>query len=395
MIEELLRPEVQTFLQQYEGTDPGDLILKFPSVAGVPIATLADQLKSRSKAKEKIPQWYATRNIIFPWPGLLEQASSQTTAQYKARWFSGQKMADLTGGTGVDTYYMAQNFHSADYVEPNRELVTLAQHNFKTLGLSAVNFYHTKAEAYLQDHGEEIDLLYLDPSRRKEGQKVFFLDQCKPDIKMLASSLVQKAKTVLVKVSPMIDPGYAIRHLKRVHQVHVVSVNNDCKEVLLVLKNMPCDDPEIVAVNSLKTGLDQEFRFCYSDEKSQEVAYHTPKNYLYEPNSAILKSGAFKSIAGRYSLAKLHPHSHLYTSGALIEGFPGRSFEILGLCKYDKKAILAVLPQGKANIATRNFPVSVEDIRKKTGIKPGGEHFIFATTDVDNHKILIISRKLL
>ena len=198
----------------------------------------------------------------------------------------------------------------------------------------------------------------------------------------------------MVKVSPLIDLEYAIRQLKLVHRIHIVSVNNDCKEVLLVLRDTLCDDPEIVAVNLAKTGHEGEFRFRRSDERIAEVKYRVPGHFLYEPHSAILKSGPFKYIGTRYALAKLHPQSHLYTSDTLTRDFPGRFFEIVAICKYEKKTIQALLPERKANITTRNFPVSVEEIRKRTGIQPGGEHYIFATTDVNNKKILILTRKL-
>ncbi|MDF9796192.1 hypothetical protein OKW21_001455 [Catalinimonas alkaloidigena] len=393
-ISTLLKAEVQAFIRAHEKDDPAQLVLaghKFPEI---PIKEVAAQIQARQKAKQKFPEWYETSGIVFPPSLSVEQASSEITARYKATLVSGSHLLDLTGGMGIDTYYLSQSFQKTDYVEQQSALFELVRHNFKVLANTSIRPHHANAEDFLAQLNHTVDCIYLDPARRDDQKrKVFRLEDCTPNVIELQSRLLEESKQVLIKTAPLLDIQAALRSLKHVKKIIVIAVNQDCKEVLYLLDKRHDDEPELETVYFFGDAL-QTFSFSKSQEEAAKVYYAEPLNYIYEPNTAILKAGAFKVIAEAFQLKKLHPNSQLYTSTILNADFPGRIFQMKTICKYNKKALKAVLPSLKANLSTRNFPESVAQIRKKTGLKEGGNTYVFATTDIQNNHILIITEKV-
>ncbi|MEK6480198.1 class I SAM-dependent methyltransferase [Catalinimonas sp. 4WD22] len=393
-ISTLLKAEVQAFIKAHEKDDPSQLVLSGHKYPEIPIKEVAAQIQARQKAKQKFPEWYEAQEIIFPPSLSIEQASSETTARYKATLVSGNHLLDLTGGMGIDTYYLSKSFEKTDYVEQQSALFDLARHNFKVLGSLQIRTHHTKAEDFLAQHNHPVDCIYLDPARRDDQmRKVFLLEDCIPNVVELKTSLLEKSSQVLIKTAPLLDIQAALQSLEYVKKVIVIAVNQECKEVLYLLDKRYNDEPTLETVHFLGDAL-QNFSFSKSQEEEAKVNYAEPLNYIYEPNAAILKAGAFKAIAEAFQLIKLHPNSHLYTSDVLKADFPGRIFQLKCLSKYNKKALKALLPSLKANLTTRNFPDSVVQIRKKTGLKEGGNTYIFATTDSQNNHILIITEKV-
>ena len=392
MIETILSDHVQDFIRKHEHDDPAQILLRSHDFSSELIKEIAVQIHGRQKAKKKLPLFYKTRGIVFPPSISLEQCSSEVTAEYKAGLIQKEStLADLTGGFGVDSYFFSQEAKSVGYFEIQPELAKLAQHNFQQLGADNIQCFAATGDEILQ--GTNIyNYVYLDPARRSADKRVFRLEDCQPDILSLQSSLLERAETLILKASPLLDISSAIKQLKWVQEVHVIAVQNDCKELLFFLKNAEAANVDVHAINFQSDGSTQEFGFGWNDQR-KSISLANPTKYLYEPNAAILKSGGYDTLAVELRLSKLHPNSHLYTSEKLITDFPGRSFEIKAISKFSKKEIKQSLKGDKANITVRNFPASVAEIRKKLGLKEGGDNYLFATTDLENRKIVLICHK--
>ncbi|PVY43955.1 THUMP-like domain-containing protein [Pontibacter virosus] len=388
-------PEEKDFIQLHQHRNPAELMLQASRYPHLPVAELVKQIQARQKAADKLPTWVAHPDVVFPTSLSVEQTSSEATAAYKASVVEGKLLIDLTGGFGVDSFFFAKRFEEVVHVEQNSELSEIAAYNFKLLGAGNIDAVNTTAEDFLQNFTGRADVLYLDPARRGDRhEKVHLLQDCEPDVLQLLPLLFEKADAVLLKTSPMLDIELALEQLGSTAQVWVIALHNECKEVLYLLQPHAATNPARHAVNLLPDGSLQSLTFHREQEEQTSVSFADPKAYLYEPNSAILKSGAYRSVAGQYGLHKLHPNSHLYTSDQLITDFPGRAFVCQGIGRYNKKELLARLPQRKANITVRNFPDSVAEIRKKTGIKEGGEDYLFFSTDMHQKPIVIYCRKV-
>ncbi len=392
MIEALTRPDIQQFIRDHEHHDPFQLVLQAHKYPGLPIKAIAEQIRARQKAKTKLPEWYHREGVLFPSLLSLEQCSSEATAVFKSTMVSGQHLVDLTGGAGIDTYYLSRSFTQVDYIEKNKGLAAITTHNFQILQAHNIHVHATEAEDFLTGLSQTVDCIYVDPARRDaHAQKVFQLEDCAPDVVALRDMLLSKADTVLIKTSPMLDIEAAVQSLHHVSQVFVVAHANECKEVLYLLKKENTALPEITAVNLLGEHI-QKISFTREAERSATVHYSAPLQYIYEPNAAILKAGAFQWIAQAYALYKLHPHTHLYTSDQLMAAFPGRIFRCEAVTTYHKKAVRSYLPDGKASITTRNFPDSVQQARKKLGVTEGGSRYLFLAVTEDKPKVIICTK---
>jgi hypothetical protein len=385
------------FIQEHLHQQPAALMLQAKRYPQLPVAELVQQIQARQKAAIKLPTLAANPNIVFPVSLSVEQSSSEATAAYKASLVSGQLLVDLTGGFGVDSLYFAKSFERVLHVEQNQALSEIAAYNFGLLQASNITPINTSAEDLLAGLAEKADILYLDPARRGErDEKLHILQDCEPDILRLLPLLLQKSKAVLVKTSPMLDIELAIAQLGHVAKVWVLAVQNECKEVLYLLQAV-APVPEAVprvAVNLLPKGDPHVFHFTKTQEETASPLYADPLRFIYEPNSAILKAGSYKYLGQCLGLYKLHPNSHLYTSEQLLPDFPGRTFRCLGVSRYNKKELLRHLPDKKANITVRNFPESVAEIRKKTGIKEGGDMYLFFTTDMHQKPVVLLCQKM-
>ncbi|GAB3012963.1 THUMP-like domain-containing protein [Spirosoma pulveris] len=389
----------RTYIQTHLTDNVSALLLK-AAPPGLDIRKLAAQIAARQKAKDKLPTWYANDALVFP-PGLsVEQASSEETAQYKASLVSGNRLLDLTGGMGVDTWAFSQRMKQVIYVERNPELASLAAYNLPHLGTANVIIHTADGLSIVRTSAEApADWLYLDPHRRDEtGGKVVLLQDCEPDITQPETlmALQEGSKRILLKASPLLDIDLAVRQLgKTVESIHVVAVQGEVKEVLFVLGSQPIDSKSI-QVNSVNLINGQALTFCFKqdDERLAEVPFGDPQTYLYEPNAAVMKAGVFRLVGARFGLTKLAPNSHLYTSTELRKDFPGRVFRFNQLIRPDAKTVKLAIPDLKANLTVRNFPQSVAELRKKLSLREGGDIYIFATTLLNGDKRLLITKKV-
>ena len=378
--------DTKQFIAEHLNDDVRELALKY-SNAKVDMALALRQIEARQILRKKVPSWSDNEELLFPAHLSIEQCSSEDTARYKASLLQGQTFADLTGGLGVDCFFISQNFQHTDYVEQSAELCALAEHTFTSLrggtttqsnltissqaGLLRcarnddyrLQIFNESAEDYLT-HCAPVDCIFMDPARR-----------------------------VMLKLSPMLDISLALRELLSVKEVHVVAVANECKELLFLLELGYEGEPTFTCVN-LQTDQPSE-RFTTEEERScQAVFAKEISQYLYEPNTALLKGGCFKLLTKRFEVQKLHRNSHLYTSDRLISDFPGRVFTVEAWAPYNKKVRQSLLAGvEKASIAVRNFPLSVAELRKTLKIADGDELFLFATTLVGEQKVIISARK--
>ena len=351
---------------------------------------ILNQINGLQKAKLKLPTFYENENIVYPVGLSMEQCSSEQTALFKSTLTKGKTVIDLTGGFGVDAYFFSKQFSEISYVEQNAELFEIAQHNFQVLN-TPIQCYQTSCENFLQKNIKKFDLAYIDPSRRDETKRVFKLAECTPNVIELLPQLLKTAKQVLIKTSPLLDIKQTLKDLDKVSKVWVVSVNNDCKEVLYLVEATKNTNPEIFAINLAKNTT-EKFEFNYDNEIKIAIDFSQPLVYLYEPNASVLKAGGFKSIAKQFNLKKLATNTHLYTSEKLVVDFPGRSFKINHTLEYNEKTF-KTLGIKKANITTRNFPNSIEQIKKKLKLTDGGNDYVFAAKDLNDNPVLIVTKK--
>ena len=391
-----LSAETIAFIEEHARADVRSLALQAKKYPGVDMAMAVVQISGRQISEAKIPSWYQVEGLLYPKHLSMEQCSSEATALYKMGLVEGETFADLTGGFGIDCSFLSRKFMQADYVERQAELCELAGHNFPLLGLN-IGVHNEDGVDYLK-RMQPVDCLYLDPARRDgHGGKTVAISDCEPDVSALEELLVEKAKTVMVKLSPMLDLSLALKSLKHVREVHIVSVNNECKELLLLLrKGAVSSEIKIHCEHIVNSCEHQHYAFTLLEEHTSECPLAEAVGaYLYEPNASILKAGAYRSLTQAYPVEKLHASSHLYTSAHFIENFPGRRFKVEAVSGFGKKELKEFM-QGmeKANLTIRNFPSSVAELRKRLKLKEGGEDYLFATTLADERKVLIKCRKM-
>ena len=439
----------QDFIRQHQDDDVRQLAFlgsKYPEV-DMPFAL--DQIRGRKMARVKLPRWASLEGIIYPPHISMEQCSSESTALYKAELaarllglpassFSEEiEFVDLTGGFGVDFSYIAARLGvKSMYVERQAHLCEAAKENFERLGLKNAivkngdgievlhSFLPKKDDAASADDSLGIiydqplsllktklglKLIFIDPARRDDaGNKVVSLKDCTPDVTVLQEEMLSKADYVIIKLSPMLDWHRAISELSHVREVHIISVNNECKELLLVLSARNLGDMEASSADGEVKHAGNLRIYCVNDAQSfvcdeldmesspVKIAPSTfeEMQYLYEPNASLMKAGCFGVLSKRYGARMLSKNSHLFVSMVPIEDFPGRSFRIIAISSFNKKELKRHLSGiTKANIATRNFPLSVAELRKRLKLKDGGETYIFATTLSDESHVLVITEK--
>ncbi|UUC44431.1 class I SAM-dependent methyltransferase [Flavobacterium cerinum] len=391
MITALLKPEIQDFINQNYHTDLKKLALTRNPFPEISWPDLLNQLQAKNKAKDKLPTWFKTENILYPQKISIEQTSSEQTAAYKATLITGKSLIDLTGGFGIDDYYFAQHFDRVTHCEINPELSALVAHNYSVLNSNNIECRQGDSHDTLRNSDTKWDWIYIDPSRRNDAKgKVFMLRDCLPNVPDSLDFYFQYTDNILIKTAPLLDIKAGLSELRFVAKIHVVALENEVKELLWEIRKGHSGPITINAVALTKEG---EIHFSTSDDADSTVRFSAPKNYLYEPNSAILKTGAFDAVSAVYKVGKLHSHSHLYTSDTVVD-FPGRRFKIESILPYQKSEIKAHIEGKQLNVTTRNFPLSVEELRKKWKIKDGGTTYCFFTTDINNEKIIVICSKI-
>jgi len=391
------------FICQHQDDDVRKLAFlgsKYPDV-DMPFAL--DQIRGRKMARTKLPRWASIDGIIYPPHISMEQCSSEQTAQYKAELAArllrdeAVSFIDLTGGFGVDFSYIAVRLGGKSiYVERQAHLCEVAKKNFERLGLQNVEVRNGDGVEVLQSLEQHQSLIFIDPARRDDaGNKVVSLQDCTPDVTLLQDEILAKADYVIIKLSPMLDWHRAVSELSHVREVHIISVNNECKELLLVLSAKNEASLRVFCVND-----HQQMSYDETDDSPVSIADADchDMHYLYEPNASLMKAGCFGVISQRYGLRMLAKNSHLFVStndSAPVDDFPGRTFRILAVSSFNKKDLKHHLAGiTKANIATRNFPLSVAELRKRLKLKDGGDTYIFATTLSDDSHILLMCKKM-
>lgn len=405
VVEMLSRPKVQEFIIAHENDDDKQLLLRYREVEGVPIARIVDQIRGHRKAKEKLPTWYATRGIVYP-PGIaLEQCSSELTAAFKASIAKEAAttkfgLCDLTGGMGVDAFFLSKIFHEVDFVEKDEMLLRLTEHNLGLMGATNIAWHPARAEDFLHERGT-YDFIFADPARRDEdNKKVFRLSDCDPDITSMQDSIWSKTDGLLVKASPLLDLQIGLAGIRFVKTIYVLAVANECKEVLFLSEKNFAGEPEIRCFNLQTSGAfgvastsgDEQFHFKQSEERSARATFSKPLTYLYEPHAALMKAGAFRLLSSRFNLNKLAINTHLYTNDTILSSFPGRIFSVVEAVKLDNK-VAQKFPSSQANVISRNHPLTVEEIRKKTGLREGGELYLLCCSG-ESDKFALICKRL-
>jgi hypothetical protein len=391
-MESVLDDDIQLFIDKNLDFDIKKLALQKNPFPNIDWKVILNQIEAKSKARHKLPTWFNTNKILYPKKISIEQTSSEATAKYKANLVSGDNLIDLTGGFGVDAYYFSNHVKQVYHCEIDEELSKIVANNFEKLHVSNVSCLCGDSTSILKDLNQQFDCIYIDPSRRNGAKgKVFLLQDCSPDVPTNLEFYFRYASKILIKTAPILDISAGLRDLKSVKKIHIVAIENEVKELLWEIEKDNDQPIEIQTINFLKSG-SQEFNFILNPDIKNILSSKIEK-YLYEPNAAIMKSGGFNEICTSYKVSKLHQHSHLYTSDDLIE-FPGRRFEVKKSFLYNKNEMTKNLKNLKINLTTRNFPLSVEQIRKIWNIEDGGNDYCFFTTDHINNKIVLICSKI-
>ena len=387
----LLNKEVQEFLEENYKEDISKILFRGSHFSEVSPQELGVQLKGKKRAEKKLPTWFKTRNIIYPPNINLEQTSSEVTAEYKASLVGGKSLVDLTGGFGIDDYYFSKKLERVVHCELNKELSEIAAHNFEVLDAVNIKVEEGDGLNFLKNSSEKFDWIYVDPSRRDDiGGRVFFLEDCLPNVPENLELIWKKTDQLLIKTSPLLDLQAGKRALDNVQEIHVVAVNNEVKELLWVSKKTFSGPVKIKAVNFRKGKIQTYENFAEADA---DLSFGHPGHFLYEPNAALMKSGLADALAKELDLVKLHPNSQLYTSHKRKKYF-GRTFKVIEVVPFKKKTLKKHLDFSEAHITTRNFPESVDSLRKMLKLKDGGENYLFFTTLSDEKRVMLVCRKV-
>jgi len=394
------------FIESHLKDDVRQLALqKFPD--DVDKTLVLNQIEARQLLQKKVPSWASNPDLLFPKHLSIEQCSSELTAKYKASIINGGDVfVDLTGGLGIDSFFLSEKFKTSYYVENQKELCDLAEHNFAVLGRK-ITVVNEDSESFLSKN-QDFDLIFIDPARRDVyNRKMVSLHDCSPDVVKLVETFPETSSrkpSFLIKASPMLDISLITNELRNISEIHIVSVRNECKEILIKIEpgfdgeiKYFCVDLQPVGTrHALSLQDETNFQFVESEEKSAIPTFSSNiKKYLYEPNSSLMKSGAFKLISQRFAIEKLHVNSHLYTSDNLISDFPGRVFEVVGFAPFNKKVKKELLSDiTEASVATRNFPLSANELRKSLNLKESDKNYVFGTTLIGEKKVVILCKKI-
>ena len=383
------------YIETHANDDVARLALHPSKGPEVDMPMALQQIAGRQKAKEKLPEWYATDGILYPKKVSMEQCSSSQTAEYKASLVGGKSFADLSGGFGVDTIAFAKKFEKGYYVEPQEELCELFQHNSKAFGINHITVINDTLENSIE-RLEPVDVIYLDPSRRDvHGRRVVSLEDCTPNLLEWKSVLLGKCNTLMVKLSPMIDLHQTLRVLPETYAVHVIAVNGECKEVVCIINSKTVTDIHIVTTD-MRNNDNTLFNTTLETERSAPLSIATELGtYLYEPNAAVMKAGIFNSISQQFQVQKLEKNTNLFTSNELRDDFPGRIFRIEAVHEFHPRKTAKELSQlASASIAVRNFPLTAEELRKVLKIKDGNAGYLFGCTLSGGRKVVIVCEKV-
>lgn len=393
MIEALNDPEIKKFIADHAGDEVARLgLIKMPG--GWPRALILDQIRARQKAAGKVPDWAGNGDLILPHPDLMEQCSSTATARFKASLVQGKRFIDLTAGAGIDCAAIARRFDEGIAVERDPFSAACLRHNLPRMGAQTVRVIADTAESFIQT-ANPCDLILIDPQRRTtQTRGLFRLEETSPPVLDLLPVLLERAQIILLKTSPVLDIDLACAQLKAVRDVHVVEWRGDCKELLFLIDRNYDGTPTIHAHKIDDNGVPTiSHSATRADEMQAPPVMTAPGQFLYEPGPAFMKAGLFATMGARFHMGQLHPATHLYSGDAWIPDFPGRGFTVEAILPADRKAVQAALPSGRANLAVRNFPGTVDALKKQLAIRDGGADYLFACTLADGQRRLILCKK--
>ena len=384
--------EFHQFVQDHLEEDPALLLFKYQGKVAFDLKMAVQQIAARQKASKKLPTWSKNLNLLFPASISVEQSSSEQTASFKSEGLSGNCLIDLTGGFGVDFFHLSQGFAKGIYCEKQPELFEIARHNLATLHPDKFEFINGDGLDFLRKTEIQFDMIYADPARRGSGnQKLYKLQDCEPNVVDAWTLLQSKSEKILVKVSPMLDLTQAWAELPAIQKITVVSVRNEVKELVLHWEKAREGASRIISVVDLESGM-PPFEFDPSAENQAESKFEEVGKYLIEPLAGILKAGAFSLFGARFGLKKLAKNSHLYTSNSFTEGVAGRVFEVVQEISPKKQEIKTLFPSGKVNVICRNYSTGAEELKKKLGLKDGGEDFLIGTKTASGFKLYWCTR---
>jgi len=388
----ILNSAIQEFITNHLHSNIHELILKGSPFEGLDVKELIEQIEAKKKCVLKLKTWFETPGIFYPNKLNIEQTSSETAAKIKSGFMQGESIVDLTGGFGVDSYYFSKQFKSVVHCEMNPKLAEIAAYNFEVLEAKNITTHSKDGIEFLKSCSDTFDWIYIDPSRRDaQKNKKFLIEDCSPNVIIYQDLFFKHSKNVLIKMSPMLDISVGLAALKNVKNIYVVAVKNEVKELLFHQKQNFEGMATIHTLNSHPNG-DEYFSFEIIEEETAVASYNTPKQYLYEPNAAVMKSGAFQLISEQFKLDKLDLHTHLYTSSEKITDFPGKIYAISNFHPYQKKPLKKMIGGLKANVKTRNFSEKTETLKTLFKLNDGGDLYLFFTTSKD--KKLVIKCRL-
>ena len=384
--------EFHRFVQDHLEEDPALLLFKYQGKVDFDLKMAVQQIAARQKVAKKLPTWSKNLNVFFPTSISVEQSSSEQTASYKSTGRKGGRMIDLTGGFGVDFYQLSQGFEKGYYCEKQVELFEIATHNLATLHPGKFEFINGDGLDFLRKTEIQFDLIYADPARRGSGnQKLYKLQDCEPNVVESWKLMQSKSENILVKVSPMLDLTQVWSELPDIQKITVVSVRNEVKELLLHWGKARKGASRMISVVDLESEM-PSFEFEPSAEEQAHSEFAEVGKYLVEPIAGILKAGAFNLFGERYGLKKLERNSHLYTNDTFTTGIPGRVFEVIQEISSKKQEIKALFPTGKVNVICRNYSTGAEGLKKKLGLKDGGEDFLIGTKTASGYRLYWCTR---
>lgn len=387
MNNKLLAKDVQDYISTNLNADVNQIALAKSPFEGIIAAELATQITAKKKSEKKLPTWFNSQDIYYPPVLSIEQTSSEITAKYKSALAKGNTLIDITGGFGIDSYYFSKSVKAVTHCEINPELSAIAKHNAQALQATNIEFKAEDGIAYVMASDTSFDTIYVDPARRAEKGKVFMLKDCTPDIASKLDALLEKSSRIIVKTAPLLDISAGLSELKQVSEIHIVSVKNECKELLWIIDKGYNGDTKVIAV-TLNNEIEKDFSF-YRSSSNGSIQFIDDLNtgdYLYEPDAALLKSGAFNLIGATYNLLKLHPQTQLFSSATVNKDFPGRIFKIEAVLT---TAALKKQENLKGNVIVRNYPAKPEDLVKKYKIKADQNQFLIFTKVGNGENVVV------
>ena len=393
MNQAILNTEIQNYISENLGTESSRILFGKSPFKEVSTKELVEQIESKRRSEKKLPLWFNTNGIYFPKKLAIEQASSEITAKYKADLIIGKIVVDATGGLGIDSYYFSLKAGEVYHCEINTELSAIAKNNAEVLGANNISFISGDGLNYILSANQIVDTIYIDPSRRVNAQKVFMLKDCEPDLPANLDGLLDRSLRIILKTSPLLDLQSGLKELRNVKEIHIVSVKNDCKEMLWVIEKDFTEAEPIIICAALDEKNRQVYTFKLSDERSFNIdRFSAPLKYIYEPDVALLKAGCFKLISRDFGVLKLHQHTHLYTSDLFKTDFIGRKFSLIESRDYTD--FIKKNDVKKANIISRNFPLQPHALKKKHKILDGGNDYLLFTTGSENQLLVLHCRRL-